>query len=43
VAGHIGQAFRHHNALDDAAVCDHVTREGFALLDEMEAADSTHG
>lgn len=28
---------------DDVAVCDHVAREGFALLDEMEAADSTHG
>jgi hypothetical protein len=26
---------------DDVAVCDHVAREGFALLDEMEAADST--
>jgi len=28
---------------DDVAVCDHVAREGFALLDEMEAADSTRG
>lgn len=28
---------------DDIAVCDHVAREGFSLLDEMEAADSTHG
>ena len=28
---------------DDVAICDHVAREGFALLDEMEAADSANG
>jgi len=30
-------------AADDIEVCDHVAREGFALLDEMEAVDSAHG
>jgi riboflavin synthase alpha subunit len=28
---------------DDVALCDHVAREGFALLDEMEAVDTANG
>ncbi len=30
-------------AADDVALCDHVAREGFAILDEMEAADARNG
>ncbi len=27
---------------EDIALCDHVAREGFALLDQMEVADDRH-
>jgi len=27
---------------EDVALCDSTAREGFALLDEMEAADDRH-
>jgi hypothetical protein len=30
-------------AADDVALCDHVARDGFAILDEMEASDARNG